>query len=232
MPLFYMDHTMWILIPAILLTMYAQNKIQKEYRIYRQIQTSRGYSGAQVARQILNNNGLSDVEIRMSPGQMSDHYDPKMREVRLSPDVYNGRSLAANAIAAHEVGHAIQHAKAYFPLTLRTNLVPVVRFASFASMPIILAGFVFAEFRGLLDIGILLFCATVLFQLVTLPVEFDASRRAMSQLAQEGILLENELAHSKKVLFAAALTYVAAAATSMLQLMRLIMIRNSHDRRR
>ncbi|MDO4711919.1 MAG: zinc metallopeptidase [Peptostreptococcaceae bacterium] len=232
MPLFYMDHTMWILIPAILLTMYAQNKIQKEYRIYRQIQASRGYSGAQVARQILNNNGLSDVEIRMSPGQMSDHYDPKMREVRLSPDVYNGRSLAANAIAAHEVGHAIQHAKAYFPLTLRTNLVPVVRFASFASMPIILAGFVFAEFRGLLDIGILLFCATVLFQLVTLPVEFDASRRAMSQLAQEGILLENELAHSKKVLFAAALTYVAAAATSMLQLMRLIMIRNSHDRRR
>ncbi|MDO5062704.1 MAG: zinc metallopeptidase [Peptostreptococcaceae bacterium] len=230
MPLYY-DYTMLILIPAILLTMYAQAKIQKEYSTYLRVRASRGYSGAQVARLILDKNGLSDVPVQMSRGELSDHYDPRSRQVRLSQNVYNGTSLAANAIAAHEVGHAIQHSKSYFPLTLRSTLVPLVNFASYAAMPIILAGLFFAEFNGLLNIGIWLFSLTVLFQLVTLPVEFDASRRAMRQLEQEGILVGTELPQSRKVLSAAALTYVAAAASAISQLMRLIMIRNSRERR-
>lgn len=231
MPLYYFDYTMLILIPAILLTMYAQAKIQKEYSTYLRVRASRGYTGAQVARLILDKNGLPDVPVQMSRGELSDHYDPRSRQVRLSQNVYNGTSLAANAIAAHEVGHAIQHSKAYFPLTLRSTLVPLVNFASYAAMPIILAGLFFAEFNGLLNIGIWLFSLTVLFQLVTLPVEFDASRRAMRQLEQEGILVGTELPQSRKVLSAAALTYVAAAASAISQLMRLIMIRNSRERR-
>lgn len=226
MPL-YFDSTIIILIPAIILTMYAQSKIQSEYSKYSKVRTSKGYTGAQVAREILNQNGLSDVNIELVGGKLSDHYDPRTKVLRLSNEVYNGSSIAANAIAAHEVGHAIQHAKAYAPLKIRNAIVPVVNIASQAAWPLIFIGLFFAQFQNLLNIGIIMFSATVIFQLVTLPVEFNASERALNQLSQGGILVGNEVAQGKKVLSAAALTYVAAAASAMTQLLRLLMIRNN-----
>lgn len=226
MPL-YFDSTIIILIPAIILTMYAQSKIQSEYSKYSKVRTSKGYTGAQVAREILNQNGLSDVNIELVGGKLSDHYDPRTKVLRLSNEVYNGSSIAANAIAAHEVGHAIQHAKAYAPLKIRNAIVPVVNIATQAAWPLIFIGLFFAQFQNLLNIGIIMFSATVIFQLVTLPVEFNASERALNQLSQGGILVGNEVAQGKKVLSAAALTYVAAAASAITQLLRLLMIRNN-----
>ncbi len=228
--MFYYDYTIILLIPALLLTMYAQSKIQSEYNRYLRVKAQKGYTGAQAAREILNRNGLSSVPIELISGKLSDHYDPRTRVLRLSNDVYNGTSIAANAIAAHEVGHAIQHANSYFALNFRNAIFPVVSIASQAAMPLILIGLFFSQFNGLLDIGILLFTATVLFQIVTLPVEFDASRRAINALQTDGILVGNEISQGKKVLNAAALTYVAGAATAISQLLRLLMIRN--DRRR
>ncbi len=227
----YYDYTMLLLIPAILLTLYAQSKIQTEYRRFAKVRTTNGYTGAQTARTILDRNGLNGVPIEMVGGQLSDHYDPRKRVLRLSSDVYNGTSIAANAIAAHEVGHAMQHARAYFPLTFRNSIFPVVSIASQAAMPLILIGLFFAQFSVLLDIGIALFMITVLFQLITLPVEFDASNRAIKELSAEGILVSSEIPQGKKVLSAAALTYVAAAATAMMQLLRLILIRGQRNNR-
>lgn len=228
----YFDWTMIILIPAILLSMYAQTKIQSEYSKYARVAAQRGYTGAQVARGILNDNHLSDVNIELIGGQLSDHYDPRARVLRLSNAVYNGSSIAANAIAAHEVGHAIQHARAYAPLKLRNAIVPVVNIATQAAMPLIFIGLFFAQFSGLLNIGILLFSGSVLFQLITLPVEFNASARALQQLEAGGFLVGNEVEQGRRVLSAAALTYIAAAATSVMQLLRLILIRNSRNNRR
>ncbi len=227
----YYDYTMLLLIPAILLTLYAQSKIQTEYRRFAKVRTTNGYTGAQTARTILDRNGLNGVPIEMVGGQLSDHYDPRKRVLRLSSDVYNGTSIAANAIAAHEVGHAMQHARAYFSLTFRNSIFPVVSIASQAAMPLILIGLFFAQFSVLLDIGIALFMITVLFQLITLPVEFDASNRAIKELSAEGILVSSEIPQGKKVLSAAALTYVAAAATAMMQLLRLILIRGQRNNR-
>lgn len=229
---FYYDWTMIILIPALILSMYAQSKIQSEYNKYSRIRAQRGLTGAQVARTILNDNGLSDVQIELVGGQLSDHYDPRTRVLRLSNGVYNGNSIASNAIAAHEVGHAIQHAKAYVPLKVRNAIVPAVNIASKAAMPLIFIGLFFAQFQSLLSIGILLFSGSVLFQLVTLPVEFDASSRALKQLSSAGILVGNEVEEGRRVLSAAALTYIAAAASAVSQLMRLLLIRNSRDNRR
>lgn len=228
---YYFDWTMIVLIPALLLTMYAQTKIQSAYTKYSKIRAQKGLTGAQVARMILNENGLSDVQIELIGGKLSDHYDPRTRVLRLSNGVYNGNSIASNAIAAHEVGHAIQHARAYMPLKIRNAIVPVVNIASQAAMPLIFIGLFFAQFQGLLSIGIILFSGSVLFQLVTLPVEFDASSRAIKQLADGGILVGTEIEEGKRVLSAAALTYVAAAAAAVSQLMRLLLIRNSRNNR-
>lgn len=228
---YYFDWTMIVLIPALLLTMYAQTKIQSAYTKYSKIRAQKGLTGAQVARMILNENGLSDVQIELIGGKLSDHYDPRTRVLRLSNGVYNGNSIASNAIAAHEVGHAIQHARAYMPLKIRNAIVPVVNIASQAAMPLIFIGLFFAQFQGLLSIGIILFSGSVLFQLVTLPVEFDASSRAIKQLADGGILVGTEIEEGKRVLSAAALTYVAAAAAAVSQLMRLLLIRDSRNNR-
>lgn len=228
----YWDWTMIVLIPALILSMYAQSKIQSEYNKYSRIRAQRGLTGAQAARMILNDNGLSDVQIELIGGQLSDHYDPRTRVLRLSNGVYNGNSIASNAIAAHEVGHAIQHAKAYAPLKIRNAIVPAVNIASKAAMPLIFIGLFFAQFQGLLSLGILLFAGSVLFQLVTLPVEFDASSRALKQLSGAGILVGSEVEEGRRVLSAAALTYIAAAATAVSQLMRLLLIRNSRSNRR
>ncbi|CEQ24245.1 zinc metallopeptidase [Paraclostridium sordellii] len=221
------DPTIFILIPGILFTMYAQFKVSSTTNRYFKVRSKFGYTGEQTARKILDANGLYNVRIEMVRGSLSDHYDPRSNVVRLSEDVYYGTSITSVSVAAHECGHAIQHAKGYAPLQIRSSLVPVVSFASNISWVLILIGFVMTG--PFLKIGILLFSASVLFQIVTLPVEFNASRRALVQIGNEGILEGNEIKEGKDVLTAAALTYVAAALVSVLQLLRLIAISQRRD---
>lgn len=222
-----LDPTMFLLIPAILLTLYAQYKVSSTTNRFFRVRSNRGYNGEETARRILESNGLYDVRIEMVRGRLSDHYDPRSKVLRLSQDVYSGTSITSVAVAAHECGHALQHAHGYGPLNLRSSLVPVVNFASNMSWIFIMLGFVM---RGpLLEIGILLFSASVLFQIVTLPVEFNASNRALAQLTSLGIVEGREANESRKVLNAAALTYVAAAVTAILQLLRLVLIAQSRD---
>ena len=220
----YFDSTMIVLIPAIILAMYAQSKVKSTYEKYVRIASQKGYTGAEAARAILDRNGLTDVRIEHTRGTLSDHYDPRTRVLRLSDMVYRGNSISSSAIAAHEVGHAIQHARDYAPLRFRNAIVPVVNFASNLSWLFILAG-LFLSFTGLIDIGIILFTGSVVFQIVTLPVEFNASSRALDELESVGVLTREEIPHSKKVLDAAALTYVAATATAVAQLVRLLLLR-------
>ncbi|SHJ58236.1 zinc metallopeptidase [Tepidibacter formicigenes] len=226
-PYYGFDPTFIILIPGILLAFYAQTKVQTTFNKYLRVGSFKGYTGAQVARAILDRNGLNNVNIEITGGRLSDHYDPRSRVLRLSNDVYYGTSIASISVAAHEVGHAIQHANAYFPLTFRNSLVPIVNISSSMSWVFIMLGF-FA-IPALLDIGILLFSGAVLFQVVTLPVEFNASSRAIEQLVANNLITFDEEKSSKKVLNAAALTYIAAAASAILQLIRFIIIRNSRD---
>ena len=224
------DPTYILLIPAIILTMYAQFKVSSTTNKYFRVRTQRGYTGEQTAREILNANGIYDVRIEMISGTLSDHYDPRSRVLRLSQDVYRGTSITSVAVAAHECGHAIQHARGYAPLTIRGAIVPVVNFASSASWILIFLGLFMSSFNFLLKIGILLFAATVVFQLITLPVEFNASSRALAQIESLGIVSHDERRESKKVLKAAALTYVASLATSILQIVRLLGLRDRNDR--
>nr|WP_330360085.1 zinc metallopeptidase [Terrisporobacter glycolicus] len=219
---------MFLLIPAILLTLYAQYKVSSTTNRFFNVRANRGYTGENTARKILDSNGLYNVRIEMVGGRLSDHYDPRSKVLRLSQDVYNGTSITSVAVAAHECGHAIQHAHGYAPLNIRSSLVPVVNFASNMSWILIMIGFFTT--RGIfLQIGILLFSASVLFQIVTLPVEFNASSRALTQITSLGIVDDREVRQSRKVLQAAALTYVAAAVTAILQLLRLLMIANNRD---
>ncbi|MGL4913781.1 MAG: zinc metallopeptidase [Romboutsia sp.] len=218
------DPTIIILIPAILFTMYAQFKVTSTTSRFFRVNGRRGYTGEQVARKILDSNGLYKVSIEMVRGRLSDHYDPRSNVVRLSQDVYQGTSITSISVAAHECGHAIQHAKGYAPLNFRSALVPVVNFTSNISWFLIALGFFMSG--PFLEIGILLFAASVLFQIVTLPVEFNASNRAIAQMTNLGIVEGKEAGQSRQVLTAAALTYVAAALTSVLQLLRLLAIAN------
>ncbi|EQK43832.1 zinc metallopeptidase [Paraclostridium bifermentans] len=221
------DPTLFILIPGILFTMYAQFKVSSTTSRYFRVQSRLGYTGEQTARKILDANGLYNVNIEMVRGSLSDHYDPRSNVVRLSQDVYSGTSITSVSVAAHECGHAIQHAKGYAPLQMRSSLVPVVNFASNISWFLIFIGlFMTGPF---LKIGILLFSASVIFQIITLPVEFNASSRAMVQIGNEGILEGKEIKQGREVLTAAALTYVAAALASVLQLLRLIAISQRRD---
>ena len=223
----YYDRTMLLLIPAVLLTIYAQYKVSSTTNRFFNVRANRGYNGEETARKILDSNGLFNVRIEMVRGRLSDHYDPRTKVLRLSQDVYSGTSITSVAVAAHECGHAIQHAHGYAPLNIRSSLVPVVNFASNMSWIFIMLGFFT---RGIfLQIGILLFAASVLFQIVTLPVEFNASSRALTQLTSLGIVDDREVRQSRKVLQAADLTYVAAAVTAILQLLRLVMIANNRD---
>ena len=218
------DPTVVLLIPAIVFTMYAQMKVKSAYSRYSGIRCRRGMTGCQAARRILDANGLGHVPVGITPGVMTDHYDPVN-------DVYNGTSIAAVSIAAHESGHAIQDSKAYGMLRFRSALAPVTNFASSASWILILAGFVIIATGKIttgnlvFDIGILLFAVVVLFHLVTLPVELNASRRAIEQLTGLGIIDSTEVKGARKVLSAAAMTYIAALATAVLQLIRLLLIR-------
>lgn len=220
---FYFDRTMLILLPALLISFWAQSKINSTYNKYRNVRTLNGYTGEQIARMMLNEAGLSFVNIEMVNTRLGDHYDPTSKVLRLSPEVYGGTSIAAAGIAAHEVGHAIQHKESYKPLMLRNSIVPVVNFGSNISWVL----FVIGLFMGnslLVNLGIILFSGVVVFQLVTLPVEFNASSRAINILDKRGILYANEVSSAKKVLGAAAMTYVASALMAISQLLRLIAI--------
>lgn len=213
-----------LLVPAIVLGIYAQAKVSSSFNHYSQIPSARGLTGAQAARLVLDSAGLSDVGIEVAGSRLSDHYDPRTRMLTLSHEVGNSNSLAAVGVAAHEAGHAMQHADGYAALRLRSALVPVANIGTNFGFILFFVGLIFYRSGILMNIGILLYSAAVLFTLVTLPVEFNASRRAMAQLENRSILVGEELSGAKKVLSAAALTYVAAALMAILQLVRLILI--------
>jgi len=228
-PLFF-DPTMILLLPAIALALWAQGKVRSNYSKYSQVASRSGLTGADVARRILDHHGLRDVEVRGVDGHLSDHYDPRSRTVNLSPAVYGGRSLASLAIAAHETGHAMQHGEQWFPLTVRSAIAPTVSISSMLAFPLFFVGFLFAAKVGwLMDLGIWFFTAAVLFHLVTLPVEYNASSRALAILKGDGYLAQDEAAGAKKVLDAAALTYVAAATVAIMHLVRLLILRGARD---
>jgi Zn-dependent membrane protease YugP len=218
------DNTWFILVlPALLFSMYAQMKIKSTFSKYLQVPSHTGLSGSQVARFILDRNGLQNVRVEPIAGNLTDHYDPRTEIVRLSQNVYGGSSIAAVSVAAHEVGHAMQHANSYFPLSLRSALAPVANFGSKLVWVFIIIGLAISPF--FVNIGIALFLGVVLFQIVTLPVEFNASRRALEQL-EEGIIDQDSTKASKKVLNAAAMTYVAATLVAIAELMRLLALSN------
>ena len=223
--MFY-DPTYVLLIPALLLAMYAQIKVTSTFNRFRRERSYAGLTGAQVARQILDRNGLQSVPVEETRGYLTDHYDPQQKVLRLSSEVYNSTSVAALGVAAHEVGHALQHAHNYVPLGIRNNLFPVANFGSQLAFPLFIAGFLF-NFDTLMLVGIWFFIAALAFQLVTLPVEFDASRRAVRLLGEGGYLTTYEVPKAKSVLNAAALTYVAATAMAAMQLVCLLVLRGS-----
>ena len=227
---YYIDPTYLILIPAILISAWAQFKVSSTFNKYSTVRSINGYTGAQVARILLNDAGLQEVEIQQVPGRLSDHYDPRAKVLRLSSDVYGSTSVASIGVAAHEVGHAIQDKESYSALVFRNAIVPVVNFSSRLSWILFFIG-ILISYSNLVTIGIILFSVVVLFQLVTLPVEFNASSRALKILEARGILYDKEVDGARKVLSAAALTYVAATLMAVLQLVRLIAIsnRNSND---
>jgi Zn-dependent membrane protease YugP len=215
-----------LLVPAVILGIYAQIKVKSSFAKYSKVASSRGLTGADAARLVLDSAGLNNVGIEVAGGRLSDHYDPRTRVLTLSPDVGNSNSLAALGVAAHEAGHALQHAEGYAAFKVRSALVPVANIGSTLGMWLFIIG-IFVASSGshvLMNAGILLFSAAVLFTLVTLPVEFNASSRAMTLLTNKSILMGDELKGARKVLSAAALTYVAAALMAVLQLLRLILI--------
>lgn len=210
-----------LLIPAFILSLYAQIKVSSTFKKYSKIKNTKGLTGAQVTRQILDSEGLTDIRIELTNGKLSDHYSPKERIIRLSSDVYNSDSIAAIGVAAHECGHAIQEKYQYFPNTVRTAIVPIASIGSFAALPLFILGFLFS-FYPLVTAGIILYSLVVLFYMILLPVEFNASNRAIAILGNNSYLSSDELKGSKKVLQAAAMTYVASALMALLQLLRLI----------
>jgi hypothetical protein len=217
---------MILLIPAIILAIWAQMRVSSTYAKYSKILSARGTTGAETAKFLLEHNGLHDIKIEEVEGKLSDHYDPRSKTVRLSIDNYKGRSLSAVAVAAHEVGHAVQHGTGYVPLKIRHSILPATNLGSWAAFPLFIIGFLFNT-PLLMDIGIILFAGVVIFHFVTLPVEFNASHRALAQLSTNGMLVQQEVNGARKVLNAAALTYVAATAVALLHLIRLIILRGN-----
>ncbi|MBR2453079.1 MAG: zinc metallopeptidase [Clostridia bacterium] len=216
------DMTYIILVmPALIFAMYAQSKVNTTFNKYRTVANSKGLTGADVARKILDMNGLHNVIIERTAGNLTDHFDPRANVVRLSDATYSSTSVAAIGVAAHEVGHAVQHAEGYAPIKVRNAIVPVVQIASYAAWPLAIFG-ILLSFSGLATFGVLLFGAVVLFQIVTLPVEFNASSRALKTLESNAILNGEELSASKSVLSAAAMTYVASAVVAIANLLRLL----------
>jgi Zn-dependent membrane protease YugP len=222
----YFDSTYLIyVVPALIISLWASANVHSAFSRYSSLRISSGLTGAETARRVLEQNGVLDVKIERVEGSLSDHYDPRTKVIRLSDSVYDASSAAAAGVAAHEAGHAVQHAEGYVPLKIRREIIPVTNFGSRLSLPLILLGILFgsSSLYFLAYIGIALFSLTVLLQLVTLPVEFNASRRAVSALEMGGFT-DEELRGTKKVLSAAALTYVAALITAVLQMLRLLTI--------
>lgn len=227
--MFYLDSGYWIFVfPAMLLALWAQYKVNSTYTKFSKVANHRGMTGAEVAVKILNLYGIYNVRVEHIAGNLTDHFDPRSNVIRLSDGVYSGTSVAALGVAAHETGHAIQHAKGYIPIKLRNMVVPIASLGSNLAVPLAIIGLIFGNYI-LVDAGIILFTAVVAFQFVTLPVEFNASRRAIKVLDEQGILYGEELSGAKKVLGAAAMTYVAAAAVALGNLLRLMSLRGRRD---
>ena len=226
------DWTVILLIIGVIITLIAQSRVKSAYARYAKVQAASGLTGAETARRILAANGIYGVSVGMVSGSLTDHYDPAKKIVNLSEDIYGSRSIAAISVAAHECGHAIQDDMEYAPLRFRTSLVPVVNIGSQLSWPVIIVGLMIPSFGDtLVTIGILLFSLCVLFQLVTLPVEFDASSRAVAQLEGLGIVTQDEKKEAGDMLRAAAMTYVASAASAVLSLLRIILSTRGNRRR-
>ena len=226
--MFYYDPTFLMIIPAILITFYAQYKVQATFAKYSKVESGSGMTAGQVARLVLDEVGLSSIPINQVSGNLTDNYDPRDKTLHLSEPVYNSTSVAAIGVAAHEAGHAIQDAKAYAPLALRKNLVPVAGIGSQLAIPLFIMGMLFS-FPLLMDIGIIAFSLAVAFTIITLPVEFNASARAIKVLSGHGYLTQEEIPMARSVLNAAALTYLASAAMAILNLLRLIVLRGQRD---
>lgn len=230
--LFWGDWTVLVLIPAMIFAFWAQINVQTTFSRFKQVRNRRGLTAADVARRILDANGLNYVQIQRVSGELTDHYDPRAQVVRLSDSVYDSTSVAAIGVAAHEVGHACQHAEDYVPLRIRSAIIPMTRIGSMLAMPVFILGLLFAQLSlygnmvgdVFMMLGILLFSLSTLFQLVTLPTEFNASARALKTLESYGILGGDELVGARSTLRAAALTYVAALASSLASLLRLLLI--------
>jgi len=229
--MYFGDPTFILLIPAVILALYAQTRVRGTYRRFSQVRTASGMTGAETARNILNSGGAGDVAVQRVPGNLTDHYDPRKKILALSEGVHDSNSVAALGIAAHEAGHALQHHEKFAPLSFRNAIFPVVNIGSNLAFPLFFIGLLTSS-RGpslLMDIGIFLFSGAVLFSVITLPVEFNASKRAVALLRDHSYLSPQELAGAKSVLSAAALTYIASTAMAVLQLVRMLMIRDSRD---
>lgn len=228
----YFDPTYILVLAGVVVSMIASAKMRSTFNRYSTVRSRSGMTGRDTAERLLHSQGIYDVRVEHVSGSLTDHYDPRNKVLRLSDVTYNSASVAAIGVAAHECGHAVQHAKGYAPLSIRSALVPVVNFGSAVSWPLILAGLLINSRSAvmLLNLGILAFSLSVLFQIVTLPVEFNASNRALRILGDTGMLYPDEVRDTRKVLTAAALTYVAGAAAAILQLLRLLLISNSRRR--
>jgi len=245
MGLLYFDWTMWLVVPAFVFALWAQYRVKSTFARYSRVRSAAGLTGAEVARRLLQQAevsaqtaratgrqaaaALGAVTVEMIPGQLSDHYDPSANVLRLSEPVYGSDSVAAIGVAAHETGHAIQQATGYGGMVVRAALVPMAQFGSTLAMPLFFIGLIFSGLKIMMDVGILLYCAAVVFTIVTLPVEFNASRRALVLLRDGGYVSGEELEDVRRVLGAAAMTYVAAAAVAVFTLIRLLVLRNSRD---
>lgn len=227
---FYFDPTYWLVLLGAILCLYAQARVSSTYSKYAKVRSRSGMTGAQAAQRILELSGIYDVRIEHVGGQLTDHYDPSNKVLRLSDSVYGSYSIAAIGVAAHECGHAVQHDKGYAPLQIRSALVPAANIGSRAGIPIIILGALLGMNQVLIQVGIWVFALAVLFQVITLPVEFNASSRALSMLGNYGMMERDEVGGCRKVLKAAALTYVAAAASAILQLLRLVLLFGRRDR--
>jgi Zn-dependent membrane protease YugP len=228
--MYFFDPTFVLLIPALILAFYAQSKVKGTFARYSKVQSSRGYTGEEVARSLLDMRGLGDVSVEATKGQLSDHYDPRSRKMRLSDPVYGSKSVAALGVAAHEAGHALQHADNYGPLMIRSSVVPVANIGTWMAFPLFIIGFLFANTMAwMMDVGIIFFTGAVAISLITLPVEFNASSRALALLSEGGYLIEEEVPKARAVLNAAAWTYVAAATMAITQLVRLLILRGMRD---
>lgn len=228
----YFDPTYFLVIIGVVFSLIASGRVQSTFAKYSKVRNSGGITGAEAAQRVLNSAGIFDVRIERVNGNLTDHYDPRTKVLRLSDSVYGSSTVAAVGVAAHECGHAIQHAVGYAPLSLRSTLVPIANFGSRIAWPLILLGFFISGDTSalLINIGIIAFLGAVAFQLVTLPVEFNASNRAIQKIADTGMMQGEEIKGAKKVLNAAAMTYVASAATSILQLLRILMLTGGRRR--